>query len=261
MKNISMVILTCLLLTSNDRCPAQDSASYQNIFRSGFELRGGLGYLALRDEHISNEKYSGSSSWFDLQWSKYHDTFGYRIGMSFQNTAAIKNRTVSAKATIGSFNLIYQYPVGSFNLFNREVWLSLGPGTDIVFLTRNQNIAQNPGSEQDIYQSGAWLFSLSIRGEAILPISEIFQTESSMQLGLVSIGGGSGGLSKISESMKWLTLFSGLHASAEIGVRYFPMKWVSIKAGYVLDIIRIDSWNYLLAARDNVFLSVGCHPF
>jgi hypothetical protein len=220
-----------------------------------------MGYLALRDEHISNEKYSGSSLWFALYWSKYHETHGFRIGMSYQKASDIKNHNVSANATIGSFDLVYQYPVGTFTLFNRKVWVSLGPGTNIVFHTRKQNIAQNPGSEQDIYQSGAWLFSLSIRGEAILPVSEIFQTESSLQLGLVSLGGGTGGLSKISESMKWLTLFSGLHASAEIGVRYFPMKCISIKAGYVLDVIRIDSWNYLLAGRDNVFVSIGYHPF
>ena len=245
---------------SNDGV-AQDSSDYRDVYPSGLELQGGGGFLALRDDHISNEKYSGSSSCFGLHWSKFHESFGYRIGMSFQKASGIKNHNVSAEVVIGSFDLVYQYPIGTFSLFSKKAWASLGPGTEILFLTRNQNIARNPSSEQDVYQSGAWLFSLGIRGDVILPITEIFRTESSLQFSLVSLGGGSGGISKITETMKWLTIFSALHTCAEIGVRYFPVKWFSIKAGYAFDVIRIDSWNYLIAGIDKISLSIGYHPF
>jgi hypothetical protein len=48
-----------------------------------------------------------------------------------------------------------------------------------------------------------------------------------------------------------------MHGGLEIGARYYPLKNVSLKAGYLLEILRISSWNFILSSSDNVFFSLS----
>jgi hypothetical protein len=179
--------------------------------------------------------------------------------MLYQKASSVRNYNISAEVTQADFNLVNIYPVGTFDLFEKRAFVSLGPEADVLFYFRRQNIAQNTDAEPNVYQSAAWLFSLGGRAEAILPVSVEFQVEGVLQLSLVSLGGGTGNTQQNSTGMRMLTPFAGMHGCAEIGVRWYPIESVSLRAGYTLDVTRIDSWNYLLLSSDNAIIQLSYH--
>jgi hypothetical protein len=259
MKTIPFVLIPWCFLVASINCFGQDSTTHQTVFRSGIDLQGGVGYLAIRDDHISNERYAGSSSWLALNWSRFHETYGFRIGMIYQKASNIKNFNVSAEVTKGAFNLVNLYPIGNFGLVGKDVFAYLGPSADVIVYYRRQNIAQNTDATPDVYESGAWLFSLGGRLEMILPVQTGLQVESSLQMSLLSFGGGTGSGSGQSTPIRLLTALAGMNSSAEIGLRYYPFWFISLAGGYKLEITRISSWNYILSSSDNAFVSVGYH--
>ncbi len=258
-KSKLLSLLSWCLLAAGANCLGQDSTKHQAVFPSGIGLQIGTGHLALVDEHISNEKYAGSSSWFALHWSRYHETYEFRIGMLYQKASSVRNYNISAEVTRAGFNLVNMYPAGTIDLFGRRAFVTLGPNADMLFYFRRQNIAQNTDAEPNVYQSAAWLFSLGGGVDAILPVSVTLQIEGALQLGLVSLGGGTGSSLENSTGMRMVTLFTGMHGSAVIGVRCYPIESVSLRAGYTLDVTRINSWNYLLMSSDNAIILLGYH--
>jgi hypothetical protein len=228
------------------------------VFPAGIAAQIGVGYFAIRDEHISDEKYAGPSSSFAVQWSRFHETYGFQIGMTYEKAPHIKNYNVSAEATQGTFSFVDLYPIGRWDLFGNNLFAYIGPGAEAFVYYRTQNIAQNTDASPNVYQSGAWLFSLGARMDLILPCGGGFQVEGALQVSLLSFGGGTGGLSNNSTSITLMTPVAAERGRGEIGVRYYPLACVSIVAGYRLDVTRIDSWDFLLESSDNAFFSLSC---
>jgi hypothetical protein len=257
MKNRSPRFVLCLfLIAASSTCLGQDLSAYKAVFPSGISIGGSVGSFAIRDDHISDEKYSGAISGFSMWWSRYHETYGYRVGLWYQTASNIKNFNISADVSQGGLTIDNLYPAGTLNLFDRKTYVFLGPSTEILVNYRKQNIAQNPNNGLDIYQSSTWLLSLGMRGEATLVLSSTLQLEGCLQLSLLSVGGGAGNSSNSITGLKLVTLFGGMHGGTELGVRYNLFDSISIKAAYLFDILRINSWNYVLAGSDNAFLSV-----
>ena len=241
--------LLCYLPVFCRPCFAQDSTSYQTVFPSGIDLQYNTGYVAVRDDYLSDERYGGSLSGFALQWSRYHETYGFRIGMFYQHTSRVTDYNVSADVTLSGFHFVDLYPVGTFDLFDKRVFLSLGPCADVFVYDRLQNMAENYA-----FKSNASLFSLGGRAETIIQLGGGFQADGGVQLSLFSLVGGTN-----SGDTKLLMPWGGLQGEAEIGARYYLIKCVSLRAGYDLQIMRINSWDYILASSDNGFLSLAYH--
>jgi len=237
---------------------SQDTTVFETLYPSDIRLTGSAGYLAVVDEHISDEKYDGSVSGFTLEWSHSHETYGYRVGLWYQEASHIKNFNISADLTQGGLYLDNLYPVGTLNLFNRKTLIILGPMAEMFINYRQQNIAQNPNNGLDIYQSSTWLFSLGARGEATIALSSALELEGTLQLSVLSLGGGAGNSSNSVTGLKLETPSGAVHGVTELGVRYNLLDFILVRAGYLFDILRINSWNYVLQSSDNVFLSVQC---
>ncbi len=261
MKTRLLVILWCCSGGAAIDCYGQDSATCQSgfpaVFPGGIAAQYSAGYFATRDEHISDEKYAGPSSGFALTWSRFHETYGFRIGMAYEKASHIKNYNISAKVSQGAFSLVNLYPIGKLDLFGNALFAYIGPGAEAFVYYRTQNIAQNTDASPNVYQSGAWLFSLGVRTELILLCGGGFQMEGALQLSLLSMGGGTGNVSNSSTSITLLTPVAGARGRGEVGVRYYLLAGISIVASYRLDVTRIDSWNFILESSDNVFVSLG----
>jgi hypothetical protein len=259
MKTGLLVLLWCCTGGAAVDAFSQDSTTHQTVFPAGIAARMGVGYFATRDEHISDEKYAGPSSSFAILWSRFHETYGFQIGMTYEKASHLKNYNVSAEATQGTFSFVDLYPAGKWDLFGRDAFLYAGPAAEAFVYYRTQNIARNTDSSPTLYQSGAWLLSLGARLDLILPWGGGFQVEGGLQASLLSFGGGTGGLSNGSTSVTLLTPVAGERARGEIGVRYYPLTGLSVAAGYRLDVTRIDSWNFVLESSDNACFSLSWH--
>jgi len=255
----TLLAVHVLLLAASVKCFGQDSASCASLYGEGITAQGGIGYCAVRDDHMSTERYAGASSSAAFQWSRVHDTYAFRLGMQYQNAPAIKNHNVSAEVTSGDVFFSDIYPLSPWSVFGTEVNIGLGPSADMFAYYRRQHIALNPGTTPDVYESGAYLFSLGVRLEASVPLGDLFRAGAALQTGLLSLGGGSGSTPNNASGVELLTPFAGLHAASEIVISYTPFTLFSLAAGYRFEIVRVDSWNYLVAAGDNAFLSLTCH--
>ena len=253
------ILLNALLVAAAFPCFGQDSASHALLYGEGITAQGSIGYSAVRDDHISTGKYSGTVSSAALQWSRVHESYLFRLEMLYQKAASIKNHNVSAEVSAGEIALTELYPLQPWTLFGTEVNVGLGPWADVYTHYRKQHIAINSGATPDVYESTAWLFSLGVRLEAVVPIGDSFQAGAAIQSGVLSMGGGTGGDPHSGTNLTLLTPLAGLHARSEIVISYRPFEFISIAAGYRFDILRVDSWNYLVDASDIGFLALTCH--
>ena len=236
---------------------AQDSTIHQFVFGDGVTVRGGAGYLAVRDEFISSEKYAGTIGLFAATWSRLHETYGYRLACQYLFTSNLKNNNVSADVTQFSMNLDFLYPIKVVSLLGKESYLFLGPSAELFVHFRRQNIAGSGESILNAY-SVASLISARMRSEVFYPIYPDFQLNGSIQLSGLSLGGRLVDPRKSDDSMlKFLTPFSGLHANTEIGMSYHMTQGLIATVAYRLEITRISSWDYFITGGDFIIIGVS----
>ena len=231
---------------------AQDSLSSPFHPVDGLSVTSGLRYLVIKDDYISKEKYSGSSSFFTLDWSKYHETYNFHVTIDFINNTRITNYNVSANVSEFDLSLSYLYPIGSLNILNKKAHFYLGPVPEFFYYRRYQNIAMNTNSNTVLISGG-------LRIDMFYPLSNHWDIESQMQSSIISMDEGestdalSGATSSQSEIV---TLFSGLRYSFSAGVRYLLLKSISIKAGYQYNLARSTAWDYFISSDDNLTASL-----
>lgn len=131
MKTSSSVLIPCFILLITGNLHSQDSLNHQTVFSEGIAVHGGIGWLAVRDEYISKERYAGLLPYSAIGWSRFHETYGYNLALEYRYGSAMKNHNVSAQITEFSLNLDYLYPVGEFALFSRDVLAYLGPSPEL----------------------------------------------------------------------------------------------------------------------------------
>ena len=231
---------------------AQDSASVAYHPIAGFSINSGLRYLVVKDEYISMEKYSGSSAFFALDWTKYHETYYFDFNFDFISAAKINNYNVSANVTELDLSLSYLYPIGTLNILNRKAQFYIGPMPELFYHYRYENIAMLPSSK-------TLLISAGIRIDMFYPIDRRWNIESHMQSTIISLDQGESsdpGTGGDSSQSEIITLFSGLRYSFSAAVRYLLIKNISIKAGYQYNLVRSTAWDYFISSSDNLTASL-----
>jgi hypothetical protein len=235
---------------------AQTSQTLSRLLGDGIFVQGGVGYLALHDEFISTEKYSGPMSYFEVGWLKSRDSSAVRLSLEYRSAPAVKNNNVSAGVSQAELNLDYHYPVGTFEFLGRDVFALLGPSAEIYVYDRSQNIAKQ-ASDIDNTQSYALFLSLGVNSTLVLPITSDFSAECSGRLNLIGVGGRSVNTQDQStRAFKPVSIISGLRGSMNILLRYDVGDVLLLKAGYRFEICQSSSWDYLVSASDNLVVVI-----
>lgn len=254
MKNFIRVLVGFSILSTGFEIIAQDSLSHDNIFPKGISLGYGIGNYAVTDKYISKEKYSGSLPFYEISWIKPHTNYIYHLSINYQNSAKIKNNNVSTDIYQFSINQGFNYALPKFTLFDKEAYTYLGPSTELFFYYNQQNIAV---SGFDYAQSYAMLISGSINFHLYYLLTKDFNIEGSLGFSIISLGFRMVDMEETDDSpVKILTLFSGTNLNIKLGIRYFMLNNLSLKASYLFHFTRISSWNPLLAASDNIVFTM-----
>jgi len=249
MKYFTSFLFGLIFLMTNSDLSGQDSLNQNVIFPNGISFGYGIGSYANRDEYISKEKYSGSLPYFNAGWTNKHEKYLYQIGIGFQSSSDIKNYNVSTKVFQFSLNQGFLYPLSEFHLFSKKAYLFLGPSSEIFVFINKQNIAV---TGFDYALSVASLISLGLNSEVIYPLSENSNIESSLNFSVLSLGLRMVDFEEDDESpVKLLTLFSGTNGLFRLGIRYFLLSNLSVRAAYLLGVTRISTWEPLHVASDN----------
>jgi len=232
----------------------QDSLSYLNIFPAGISFKYGIGNYSIKDEYISKEKYSGKLPYFSIGWARNHNKYVYWLEMEYRNSDAIKNNNVSTNITQFTLNQGFLYSLKKGELFKKELYLWLGPSTELFFFYNKQNIAV---AGFDYSQSFAALFSAGINIFGTYSLNHKFLIGFSLDLSVLSLGFRSVDNEEDDQTpVKLLTLFSGINSSFDLGIHYDVFDKLSIKAGYKFELCRISAWNPLISTSDNLMLGL-----
>lgn len=246
-------LFTLFLTTVLD---AQNYPYFRDFFNSGISIRGGISHLALKDEFISQEKYTGFAPYYALDWSNVHDSYGFHFTMDFINTSSLKNYNMSAKMIESTLSLGYMYDIGSTDLYNRKIYFMLGPAPEIYIHYRSQNIAKGGIAIFDAYSFAA-LFSAGIRLDAFYPINKDFILTGSLQSSIVSLAAKY--IDPEDKSKSFITIadpYSDGKYSFEAAVVFSYFRPLSFQAGYKFKFIRLTSWDYMASAGDDFFLTL-----
>ncbi len=233
---------------------AQESSTLRGYFGNGLTVNAGISLLAIKDEFISNEKYTGHSLSFLLDWTRISNSSGFHLSFGVISSAKVNNYNVSACITEAALNLSYVYPIGDIKIFNYNAKIYLGPAPELFFHFRTQDIAR--GAIIDAY-SAAFLFSAGARLDMIMPINDKWQVEGNIYSSLLSLGGKFiDPRDNNTSMMKILTAFTGISSYLNLAIRFSLIKDISLKAGCKFSFVRISAWDYFISAKDDFNLSL-----
>ena len=236
------------------RSYGQKASPRPSVYPAGLSIRYGFGSYAVKDEYISPEKYSGTMPTFALGWTRAHSKTVYRLEMAYRNSSEITNNNVLTDITQFTLNQGFLYPLKPMSLFKNDLYVWLGPSTNLFFFYNNPDIAV---SGFDYAQSIASLISLGLNADFVYPFKHYLQLESALRFTVLSFGIRMVDNEETDDSpSKLLTSLNGLHASYDLGLRFAFLNRLSIKAAYRFELVRIGAWEPLLTASDNVIIDL-----
>lgn len=254
MKRLVSLLVCMSYLTISTDLSAQDSLKNKKIVPFGISLEYGFGSYAVTDEYISKEKYSGSMPFYEINWTTPHENYTYSLNMKYQNSSTIKNYNLSADIHQFTLSQGFNYRLSSFKLFNKNVYMYLGPANGLSFYYNKQKIAV---SGFDYSQSTTLLISGSINTNIYYNLSDNLNLEARLCFDLLSLGFKMTDMEESDDSpVKLLTLLSGSNIDFRFGARYYLYNNLSLKLAYIFLITRIESWDPLLSASDNLIVSL-----
>jgi hypothetical protein len=251
---VTSLVLGLVLLAPGSESSPEDPLSHQAVFPAGISVECGLGQYSVRDEYISKEKYSGTLPNIGVQWTRSHRTYCYHLSLDYRHSSGIDNYNVSTDIYHFTLNQGFLYPLSRWSLFSKDLFVLLGPSTDLHFFANEPQIAV---SGFDYAQSYAVLLSLGFHAQALMPLGQGFQMEGQLQFGALSLG-----VRMVDDEeedvspVKPLTVFAGTNLLFRLGVRYHLFRALSLKSSYGLQMTRISAWAPLLAVSDNLIVTV-----
>ena len=240
---------------------SQDSDTGTSVFPQYISGSFGTGMFSVKDYYFSDQKYSGSMPAISFQWMRRHKNYGYRMGFDFSNSDRISNYTMPATVTRFSLYQDFLYSLGRFRLFNKDVFVFLGPSTDIYFYFNQQQFA-----ESGIYFDFSFLAMISACADAffVIPVGKRLSVESNLGLNVFSLGIQMPEVvvdnnEEAESAMKLLTVFNGLKSGFDFGVRYHILNRLSVRIAYDLKISNVTVRKKILTVYDNFAGSIAYH--
>ncbi len=250
------LILGLFFFTLSISINAQNIDSNKIQFGKGITLRYGIGSLALRDELISKEKYTGTSPVYFVSWSRYNKNFGLNIYLKWEDASSIKNYNVTSNVSQSLLGIAFYYPIGSISIFRKNLFFFLGPAAEMFQHNQTQDISNYSAYNANAFAS---LFSVCISSKAFYVINSTFMLDACAQLSLLSVANKttaslSGGTSP---GRTVLTPIYGYNSHFEINIRYSITNHIITSAGYRFDLAEITEWDFFITADDEFSAGVS----
>ena len=251
LKIIISAITTILALQTH----AQDSLNHSTVFPTGISIGYGQGLYSIRDEYVSEEKYSGTIPYYSMEWTRFKNKNGYRLKFEYWKTIDISNNNISAEAQQVNFNQDFIYPIGDFSLFSRPVYVYLGPSVQLFYYEIYYHFVR-PGTFISPGANGI-MFSLGVNTEFIYRVNKKVNVEAFLRTSLFSYA------SKAMDDQKYsndlgstlVSVFTASKSDLDLSVRYYLFNRISLSLSYKFYLSRINKWDPYIASSDNIILS------
>jgi hypothetical protein len=246
----TLIALAILCLEQNLHAQEPDLMPF--VYPAGIYAGFSYGSYSVKDQYISREKYSGTMPMFSVGWARCHDKYIYHLSFEYGKSGDISNNNVQTDITQFKLEQGFLYPLNNHSRNPEKISLFLGPTTEVFYYGNDPKIAV---SGFDYTNSIAVMLSLGVSFDAIYPLSNKFQLESSLGITALSLGWRSVDSEEDNRSQtKLLTLVSGLNMPFDLGVRYKFYRRFSTSAGYKFQLTSITPWEPLISASNSFFI-------
>lgn len=96
----------------------------------GLTVEYGIGAVALTDQYISKERYTGTIPYFFAGYGRMNDTKGFMVGFMYQHDDELENYNILADLKRTSLNFDQYFRLKEFQLFNKPATWYLGPSVE-----------------------------------------------------------------------------------------------------------------------------------
>jgi len=252
--SILFSIFFSMAFFANDVFP-QNLLESAYISEKSISVSGGLGRLTIRDKAISNESYSGSFSYFSLDWKNFREKRGFQIGFEFQGGSEVKHRNLSAEIILFSLELDYLYAIKPFVLFNKNTIIYFGPSTGTNLYIRKQNIAFS--STDDDAVSVFSTIPVGIKSKISIPLSQKILLEADLYLNILFVGLRFPSNTEDEVDAKLLHPINGFKGDIDLTLRYKMFKKLSLSLALRQQASRISAWDEeLLYGNSNLVIGL-----
>ena len=259
MKAIPLLILLVMLECSNT-VYSQDVLFHHTYFPKGISVSYGIGNFVVRDDFLTNERYSGPMPFFSAGWTTYADSTGFRVLFSIHNSSEIRNKNMTADVL--NFSLAWDYfnHIKTFQLFSRGWRVFAGPSAELFIYSNRQDYATS-GIYLDL--SFASMISLGANVGLCVPLNDRIVAESGVRTNIFSLGirmplvNDVDGAENDQSRLKLLTALTAINVHFDAGVRYFLFQDLSLKAAYRFQLTDIVVWEKLISSSDHFILSLS----
>lgn len=226
-----------------------------DFFQQGINFEAGYGSLAIRDEYISSERYSGNINTIKLGWSKVHgEKYAYQTEFDYVHGTNIRNYGVSAEVQELTLSHRFLFSTGREHyLFSRRYYSFIGPSAELWIHVRNQNIANY---KLTIPYSFGGMLSLGFNQKIIYPVNSKIGLSCFYRLNILSLTGKTNYSETNDEDKQSAVILStpisGLRTDINTSFYYHINSYISCHAGYLFRMTNIykSSWDNMISAMD-----------
>ena len=98
--------------------------------RLGLNVEYGIGGVALNDQYISKERYTGSLQFIGIWYGRLIERRGWQLGISNQNDSDLENHAIRAEFSRVSVNFDQFFQMKTFNLLAKPASWYFGPSVE-----------------------------------------------------------------------------------------------------------------------------------
>jgi hypothetical protein len=244
------LLLSLFLLILPSATFGQTSETSPAVYPTGLTFSYGVGALSVRDENISNQRYTGTLPDMAVSWARDHGRYVYHAALELRYSDNITNRSISSDITRFSLEQAFLYPLKPGKALGRDLHLFLGPASGLNLFVNEQHVAVDA---LGFGVSVSGLLFLGARGDALMPLSQRITAHGTLRVSVLSLGFRAVDDEIDDESpTKPLTLLSGADVSLQLGARYHLSGRLSFRLAYLFQLHRVTAWRTLLSASDSV---------
>lgn len=221
----------------------------------GLSVEYGIGSSAIKDEYVSQERYTGSMNYIGFWYGRMNDQKGFQLGLTNQQGDDFKNYAIRADFSRVSLNFDQFFSIKEFKIFSKPSTWYFGPSVEYF----EYELINRFSSNHKVF-SEYIMVSMGINTFIDWNISEKFITTVFLRSNVVSVNHKLHDEQKYPEQeAKLQTFFVSNNINGDLFLRYKILKRISLGLKLKGQYTRSTGWDKSVSYTNSILLFVIVH--
>ncbi len=241
-------LVIVLLMAVSFSLHSQDEV--KPINRLGLTVEYGLGGVAVKDDYLSGERYTGTTPFLGVWYNRLNDRKGFQLGFTFQKDDQLENNAI--RASFLQASLIYDqlFNIKSFALFRQPAIWYFGPSVEYFEYELVNRFASNHKAFSELIMA-----SMGIATLVECQFADRFMASLFLRSNII------GANHKTHDELKYpdknsvlQTFITANHLVVDLSLRYKVLKRVSLGLKGKAQYIRSTGWDESYAFTNSILV-------